>query len=157
MHVFDVYRSFKVPNNCIGAILGVGGANVRGMQESTGANIRVSNKHEVIPGTCNRFIYISGPQWSVQQAQYLCVQIITEVYKSNNGPPPMYADGDSKNNGLNKAMDNLNIDGTFTNIDNAAPGSPNQLSNELLPTTTTTTTSVDQQKFEMNFYNDDER
>ena len=155
MHVCDVYRSFKVPNNCIGAILGVGGANVRGMQESTGANIRVSSKNEVVPGTRNRFIYISGPQWSVQQAQYLCVQIITEVYKSNNGPPPMYADGDSKNNGLNKAMDNLNMDGTFTNIDNAAPDSPNQLSNELLATTTTTTTSVDQQKFEMNFYNDE--
>jgi hypothetical protein len=72
----------KVPTKCIGAILGVGGSNIKSMQETTGASIRISNGSKE-----HRLIYIFGSRWSVQQAQMMCLQIIYRVHErtTNNG------------------------------------------------------------------------
>merc|ERR1711865_400157 len=70
--------SLAIPSDCVGAVLGLRGCHVKQIQELTGAKIRISSKHKVIPGTNDRIMYLSGSPWAVQQAQYMCVQKIYE-------------------------------------------------------------------------------
>ena len=70
--------SLSIPSSSVGAVLGIAGNNVKAIQAQTGAKVRISSKHETVPGTTNRILYISGTHWAVQQAQIMCVQKIHE-------------------------------------------------------------------------------
>lgn len=63
-----------VPDQLIGGILGRGGAGINDLQMCSGARIKVSQRGEVIPGTNNRIITITGTAPSCATAQFLISQ-----------------------------------------------------------------------------------
>lgn len=67
------YRKSK--NN---SFLGPGGRSLVEIQQLSGANIQISKKGIFAPGTRNRIVTISGSPQSINTAQYLIEQRITE-------------------------------------------------------------------------------
>uniref|UniRef100_A0A7S0GD86 K Homology domain-containing protein n=1 Tax=Proboscia inermis TaxID=420281 RepID=A0A7S0GD86_9STRA len=63
-----------VPDQLIGGILGRGGAGINDLQMCSGARIKISQRGEVIPGTNNRIITITGTASSCATAQFLISQ-----------------------------------------------------------------------------------
>lgn len=67
-----------VPDNLIPCLLGVKGAALNEMMAYSGAVIKISQRNELIPGTNNRIVTITGSPQSMQAAQYLIQQKIQQ-------------------------------------------------------------------------------
>lgn len=58
--------SVGVPDNMVGAILGRGGSTINELQSVSGARITVSQRDDLMPGTENRILTISGTAMATQ-------------------------------------------------------------------------------------------
>lgn len=69
-----------VPDNIVGAILGRGGSTINELQSVSGARITVSQRDELMPGTENRILTISGTAIATQVCSgaqdvlFLCIE-----------------------------------------------------------------------------------
>ena len=77
--------TLPVPGNRVGAIIGKGGEVINQLKSVVGVRIRVSDRDDLVPGTQNRKVTISGPTECVQIAQILINQKISAVL----GPTPV--------------------------------------------------------------------
>ena len=77
--------TLPVPGNRVGAIIGKGGEVINQLKSVVGVRIRVSDRDDLVPGTQNRKVTISGPTECVQIAQILINQKISAVA----GPSPV--------------------------------------------------------------------
>ncbi|XP_060536497.1 RNA-binding protein Pasilla isoform X2 [Cylas formicarius] len=71
-------KNVEIPEVIVGAILGPGGRSLVEIQQISGANIQISKKGIFAPGTRNRIVTITGNQHSINTAQYLIEQRISE-------------------------------------------------------------------------------
>ena len=71
-------KEMEVGERIVGAILGPGGKGIVELQKFSGANIQISKKGVYAPGTRNRIVTITGSSSSIQRAQYLIQQRITQ-------------------------------------------------------------------------------
>lgn len=69
--------TLPVPGNRVGAIIGKGGEVINQLKSVVGVRIRVSDREDLVPGTQNRKVTISGPTECVQIAQILINQKIS--------------------------------------------------------------------------------
>ena len=69
--------TIPVPGNRVGAIIGKGGEVINQLKSVVGVRIRVSDREDLVPGTQNRKVTISGPTECVQIAQILINQKIS--------------------------------------------------------------------------------
>lgn len=69
--------TLPVPGNRVGAIIGKGGEVINQLKLVVGVRIRVSDREDLVPGTQNRKVTISGPTECVQIAQILINQKIS--------------------------------------------------------------------------------
>lgn len=76
--------TIPVPGNRVGAVIGKGGEVINQMKSVVGVRIRVSDREDLVPGTQNRKVTISGPTECVQIAQVLINQKVNA-----SGPPVM--------------------------------------------------------------------
>ncbi|XP_012272638.1 heterogeneous nuclear ribonucleoprotein K isoform X2 [Orussus abietinus] len=65
-----------IPQNLAGAIIGKGGARIRKIRSDSGAGIMIDD--ELLPGSNDRIITISGLPSQIQMAQYLLQQSVHE-------------------------------------------------------------------------------
>lgn len=75
--------TIPVPGNRVGAIIGKGGEVINQLKSVVGVRIRVSDREDLVPGTQNRKVTISGPTECVQIAQVL----INQKVNAASGPP----------------------------------------------------------------------
>ncbi|XP_017769218.1 PREDICTED: RNA-binding protein Nova-1 isoform X2 [Nicrophorus vespilloides] len=71
-------KNVEIAEIIVGAILGPGGRALVEIQQISGANIQISKKGIFAPGTRNRIVTISGTPNSINTAQYLIEQRISE-------------------------------------------------------------------------------
>jgi predicted RNA-binding protein YlqC (UPF0109 family) len=102
----------QVPSNMIGAILGKGGSTIHEMQSFSGARIKVSSRDELVPGTNNRLVTVSGSANACNSAQFLLKQKLDQAAENN-------ANGGYRNNSNNR---NNNRDGGDNRRDNRRRG-----------------------------------
>lgn len=69
--------TLPVPGNRVGAIIGKGGEVINQLKSVVGVRIRISDREDLVPGTQNRKVTISGPTECVQIAQILINQKIS--------------------------------------------------------------------------------
>lgn len=67
-----------VPNEHIGAVIGRSGQTITEMQHLTGAQIKVSGREDVVPGTNNRKVTLTGSPDAVQIAQFMISKKVQE-------------------------------------------------------------------------------
>jgi len=67
----DVKFKVPIPDSLVGRVLGKGGRTIVELQNFTGAQIKISQKGEYVPGTQNRIVYITGQPREAKQAQQL--------------------------------------------------------------------------------------
>lgn len=72
--------SIQVPDEAIGALIGKNGSRITNIMNSTGAQIRISRKGELIPGTTNRKVLIAGTVTAVHAAHVLLLQRLEVAY-----------------------------------------------------------------------------
>ncbi|EKX52450.1 hypothetical protein GUITHDRAFT_101621 [Guillardia theta CCMP2712] len=72
----DMHTVLKlsITDDAVGPLLGKGGCNLKEYISVSGANIKVSQRGDTIPGTNNRYITIQGTAAAVQYAQLLVLQ-----------------------------------------------------------------------------------
>ncbi|XP_015837112.1 RNA-binding protein Pasilla isoform X2 [Tribolium castaneum] len=71
-------KNVEIAEVIVGAILGPGGRSLVEIQQLSGANIQISKKGIFAPGTRNRIVTITGSPQSINTAQYLIEQRISE-------------------------------------------------------------------------------
>lgn len=69
--------NLAVPDSMIGAILGRRGQTLQELQAESGARIRVSQRNELVPGTTNRIVTVSGSQENIATARNMIRQILS--------------------------------------------------------------------------------
>lgn len=74
--------TIPVPGNRVGAVIGKGGEVINQLKSVVGVRIRVSDREDLVPGTQNRKVTISGPTECVQIAQVL----INQKVNAASGP-----------------------------------------------------------------------
>ena len=77
--------TIPVPGNRVGAIIGKGGEVINQLKSVVGVRIRVSDREDLVPGTQNRKVTISGPTECVQIAQILINQKISAAAGAGAG------------------------------------------------------------------------
>lgn len=74
-----------VPDEHIGAIIGRSGQTIADLQRVTGVSIKVSGREDLVPGTQNRKVTLTGPSAeAVQIAQYMLAKKIAESAEESN-------------------------------------------------------------------------
>jgi len=71
--------SIPVPDTLIGGLIGKAGKNIFDMQLKSDATITVSDKTELVPGTTNRTVYITGEPHCAQIAHNLVQQKLAQI------------------------------------------------------------------------------
>ncbi|XP_050510590.1 RNA-binding protein Pasilla isoform X1 [Diabrotica virgifera virgifera] len=71
-------KNVEIAEVIVGAILGPGGRSLVEIQQISGASIQISKKGIFAPGTRNRIVTITGNPHSINTAQYLIEQRISE-------------------------------------------------------------------------------
>lgn len=69
--------NLAVPDSMIGSILGKRGQTLMEIQSESGAQIRVSQKNEYVPGTSNRIVTLSGSQESITSARNMIRKLLS--------------------------------------------------------------------------------
>ncbi|CRG95672.1 RNA-binding protein Nova-1, putative [Plasmodium gallinaceum] len=72
--------SIQIPDEFIGSVIGKNGSRLTNIMNSTGAQIRISRKGELIPGTTDRKVRIIGTVAAVHAAHVLLLQRLESVY-----------------------------------------------------------------------------
>ncbi|CAG9476099.1 RNA-binding protein Nova-1, putative [Plasmodium vivax] len=72
--------SIQIPDEFIGSVIGKNGARLTNIMNSTGAQIRISRKGELVPGTADRKVRIMGTVAAVHAAHVLLLQRLESVY-----------------------------------------------------------------------------
>ena len=67
------------PNSVVGSIIGIGGAVINQLNQSTGARIKVSQNKEFFPDSTDRVIAISGSMDNISVAIQELVTKMIEV------------------------------------------------------------------------------
>ncbi|CBZ55836.1 HnRNP-E2 protein, related [Neospora caninum Liverpool] len=80
--------SLQVPDQSIGAVIGRNGACVTEVINATGARIQISQKGDLVPGTNDRKIVLSGTVGAVHSAHLLLLQRIHAVQDGVGGKHP---------------------------------------------------------------------
>ncbi|PFH38370.1 putative RNA-binding protein Nova-1 [Besnoitia besnoiti] len=80
--------TIQVPDQSIGAVIGRSGACVTEVINATGARIQISQKGDLIPGTNDRKIVISGTVGAVHSAHLLLLQRIHAIHDGTAGKLP---------------------------------------------------------------------
>ncbi|EPT24774.1 putative RNA-binding protein Nova-1 [Toxoplasma gondii TgCatPRC2] len=77
--------SLQVPDQSIGAVIGRNGACVTEVINATGARVQISQKGDLVPGTNDRKIVLSGTVGAVHSAHLLLLQRIHAVQDGAGG------------------------------------------------------------------------
>ncbi|KAI4835848.1 RNA-binding protein Nova-1 [Plasmodium brasilianum] len=72
--------SIQIPDEFIGSVIGKNGSRLTNIMNSTGAQIRISRKGELLPGTADRKVRIMGTVAAVHAAHVLLLQRLESVY-----------------------------------------------------------------------------
>ncbi|SBS87570.1 RNA-binding protein Nova-1, putative [Plasmodium ovale wallikeri] len=72
--------SIQIPDEVIGSVIGKNGSRLTNIMNSTGAQIRISRKGELVPGTVDRKVQIMGTVAAVHAAHVLLLQRLESVY-----------------------------------------------------------------------------
>jgi RNA-binding protein Nova len=70
----QVQMRLSVPELAVGVLVGKGGISIKELMSLSGASIKVSQKGEVVPGTTNRIVTISGNPVAANYAHMLVLQ-----------------------------------------------------------------------------------
>lgn len=76
---FETAITMAVPDALVGTIIGMQGNTLREIQSLSGSTITVSSKSEMVPGTSNRIVTISGTPTSTQMAHMIITQKLQQV------------------------------------------------------------------------------
>eukprot|EP00891_Asterochloris_glomerata_P008178 jgi/Astpho2/8178/Aster-03106 len=74
--------SIAVPDNKVGAIIGKGGQVITELKSCLSVEIRISDKHDLLPGTNDRKVTITGPADMVPIAQTVILKKISQSSES---------------------------------------------------------------------------
>jgi transcription antitermination factor NusA-like protein len=85
-----------VPSSRMGFVIGKSGANIKEIQEKTGA--RISSKGDNLPNSTERCMSIEGDEDAVVKACYEIAVMVGDHHERNDGPPMLYFDPTSKAN-----------------------------------------------------------
>ncbi|VWU50748.1 RNA-binding protein Nova-1, putative [Hepatocystis sp. ex Piliocolobus tephrosceles] len=72
--------SIQIPDELTGSVIGKNGSRLTNIMNTTGAQIRISRKGELIPGTTDRKVRIMGTVAAVHAAHVLLLQRLESVY-----------------------------------------------------------------------------
>ncbi|KYN95764.1 putative RNA-binding protein Nova-1 [Plasmodium gaboni] len=72
--------AIQIPDEFIGAVIGKNGSRLSNIMNSTGAQIKISRKGELVPGTTNRNVRIIGTVAAVHAAHVLLLQRLESAY-----------------------------------------------------------------------------
>ena len=74
--------TMQVPDSIVGALVGKGGKVIVEMQHQSGARIQISNRDQMVEGTTDRVVTITGDQHAVATAQYLINQKMQQTQQA---------------------------------------------------------------------------
>ena len=74
--------TLQVPDSIVGALVGKGGKVIIEMQSQSGAKIQISNREQMVEGTTDRVVTITGNDHAVATAQYLVNQKIQHTQQA---------------------------------------------------------------------------
>ncbi|XP_053991785.1 RNA-binding protein Nova-1-like isoform X2 [Hylaeus volcanicus] len=77
--------NIEIPDSCIGLLIGKNGVTLQNIQEQAGVKIQISGKGELVPGTENRRLTISGNPVRIQCAAVLLQHKLQAI---KNAPRP---------------------------------------------------------------------
>lgn len=81
--------TMQVPDSIVGALVGKGGKIIVEMQQQSGARIQISNRDQMVVGTTDRVVTITGNDQAVTTAQYLVTQRMQQPGRPY--APPAYS------------------------------------------------------------------
>jgi len=74
--------TMQVPDSIVGALVGKGGKVIIEMQQQSGAKIQISNREQMVEGTTDRVVTITGNDHAVATAQYLVNQKMQQTHQA---------------------------------------------------------------------------
>lgn len=86
----DLGRTILVPTSCVGLVIGRNGDTIRNLQDSSGAEIKVTPDQHAQPGQPNRPILITGTEEAIAIANRLITDIVMDARSrrhSMSNPP----------------------------------------------------------------------
>lgn len=100
-HNADLYNipceiSIQIPDEFIGSLIGKNGTRLTSIMNTTGAQIRISRKGELIPGTTDRKVRIIGPVAAVHSAHVLLLHRLETTYMQVRNTPVKCMDSTSQ-------------------------------------------------------------
>jgi RNA-binding protein Nova len=69
-----------IPEELVGGVVGKGGITIKELMSMTGAMIKTSQKTDVVPGTTDRIMTITGNKASCSHAEMLILKKVPEAY-----------------------------------------------------------------------------
>merc|ERR1712037_1091845 len=86
--------TMQVPDSIVGALVGKGGKVIIEMQQQSGAKIQISNRDQMVEGSTDRVVTISGSEHAVNTAQTLIhqkMQATRQARAQYNSAAPAFA------------------------------------------------------------------
>ena len=74
--------TMQVPDAIVGALVGKGGKVIVDMQHQSGARIQISNRDQMVEGTTDRVVTITGDHHAVATAQFLINQKMQQTQQA---------------------------------------------------------------------------
>ena len=75
----QVQMRLAIPETSVGLLVGKGGIGIKELMSVSGASMKVSQKGDVVPGTTNRIVTISGNPVAVNFAHMVSVIVIAWI------------------------------------------------------------------------------
>lgn len=75
----QITMKLAIAETSVGILVGKAGCVIKELMQISGANIKVSQKGEVVPGTTNRFVSITGNPVAANYAQMLVLQKVPDA------------------------------------------------------------------------------
>jgi len=75
----QITMKLAIAETSVGVLVGKAGCVIKELMQISGANIKVSQKGEVVPGTTNRFVTITGNPVAANYAQMLVLQKVPDA------------------------------------------------------------------------------
>lgn len=82
--VLDLYSEIylQIPDDFVGSLVGRNGQHLGDIRSSSGARVSISQRGELVPGTRDRLVTVTGPIRSVHTAHILIMQRLAELQEA---------------------------------------------------------------------------
>ena len=81
----DVKETVMIPNDCVGIVIGKGGAQIQLLQQQSGARIQMQKDADAPPGATERAVHLLGSAQAVAAARELLRQKVEEQALRKSG------------------------------------------------------------------------